>query len=443
LFLASILSIAVSAGCAQAQTYATIYSFKGPEGGAPHASVIISPQGQLFGTAYGGGAYNYGAVFELSNPTGNAWIENTLYSFGGGPDGQYPQANVVFGPGGALYGTTVGGGAGSVDGGTIFELAPPAPAGGAWTESVLYGFPSGVGVQVDAPFGAVLFDKNGNLYSTARGEYLNVAGGVVELMPPAMPGGTWTESTVFTFGTPYAAGKNPFAGLVSESGSLYGTDYFYGDEPCGVEGCGAVYELTPPAAPGDAWTITSIYDFAGPPDDGGFSWAPLTLGTGGVLYGTTLIGGPGTVCTFEPYLISGCGTVFELTPPAAPDGTWTESVLYSFTGVNGDGAYPFAPVVLGKDGALYGTTQYGGITAGSPCKYVGAGATGCGTVFELTPPAEPGGAWIETILHSFTGEDGDGAIPTAGLAMSSKGVLYGTTSAGGTHGNGTVFAVKP
>jgi len=186
---------------------------------------------------------------------------------------------------------------------------------------------------------------------------------------------------------------------VSESGSLYGTDYFYGDEPCGVEGCGAVYELTPPAAPGDAWTITSIYDFAGPPDDGGFSWAPLTLGTGGVLYGTTLIGGPGTVCTFEPYLISGCGTVFELTPPAAPDGTWTESVLYSFTGVNGDGAYPFAPVVLGKDGALYGTTQYGGITAGSPCKYVGAGATGCGTVFELTPPAEPGGAWIETILY--------------------------------------------
>ena len=137
----------------------------------------------MFGTAYGGGAYNYGAVFELSNPTGNAWIENTLYSFGGGPDGQYPQANVVFGPGGALYGTTVGGGAGSEDGGTIIELAPPAPAGGVWTESVLYGFPSGVGVQVDAPFGAVLFDKNGNLYSTARGEYLNVAGGVVELMP--------------------------------------------------------------------------------------------------------------------------------------------------------------------------------------------------------------------------------------------------------------------
>ena len=126
--LASLAILAAHASNAQAPTYATIYSFKGPEGGAPHASVIIGPQGGLFGTASGGGVSNYGTVFELSNPTGNAWIEKTLYSFSAEPDGQYPQANVVFGPGGALYGTTQGGGMG---GGTIFELAAPAAAGAA------------------------------------------------------------------------------------------------------------------------------------------------------------------------------------------------------------------------------------------------------------------------------------------------------------------------
>jgi uncharacterized repeat protein (TIGR03803 family) len=61
----------------------------------------------------------------------------------------------------------------------------------------------------------------------------------------------------------------------------------------------------------------------------------------------------------------------------------------------------------------------------------------------LTPPSSPGGAWTETILHSFSGADGDGAIPLAGLVLSSTGILYGTTSAGGTAGRGTVFAVEP
>jgi uncharacterized repeat protein (TIGR03803 family) len=61
----------------------------------------------------------------------------------------------------------------------------------------------------------------------------------------------------------------------------------------------------------------------------------------------------------------------------------------------------------------------------------------------LTPPTAPGGAWTETILHDFTGQNGDGGLPVASLALSSTGVLYGTTSAGGAAGKGTVFAVKP
>jgi uncharacterized repeat protein (TIGR03803 family) len=64
-----------------------------------------------------------------------------------------------------------------------------------------------------------------------------------------------------------------------------------------------------------------------------------------------------------------------------------------------------------------------------------------GTVFSLSPPASPGGAWIETIWHSFNGADG--ANPEAGLVMDSNGVLYGATFYGGTSNLGAVFSLDP
>ena len=86
-------------------------------------------------------------------------------------------------------------------------------------------------------------------------------------------------------------------------------------------------------------------------------------------------------------------------------------------------------VTLGANGALYGTTTAGGIS-------------NAGTVYSLTPPAAPGGAWTETVLWSFMG-GADGADPVAGLAIGENGVLYGTTSSGGVSNAGTVFALKP
>jgi hypothetical protein len=110
--------------------------------------------------------------------------------------------------------------------------------------------------------------------------------------------------------------------------------------------------------------------------------------------------------------------------------------------LHGDGAYPNASLVVSKNGVLYGTTEYGG-TATSACPASYFVIAGCGTVFELMPPATPSGPWAEKVLHSFSDADGDGSMPVAGLALSSAGVLYGTTSAGGTAGKGTVFAVAP
>ena len=440
LFLVSFALLADWDGVAQTPEFITLHSFTGnPDGAVPYGGVSLGQNGTLYGTTYGGGpnlcsiaegTYSCGTVFTLTPVKGGGWTESVIFSFSGA-DGAWPAAGVTFGTNGKLYGTTEIGGGG---GGTVFELTPPSVAGGTWTQSVPYTFPSGRGSPDHTPEAAVLVFPNGTLYTTAT------TGSAIQLAPPTAPGRSWREDTIFTFGYYEPEGSAPYSGFVSVGGTLYGTTYFGSDEYCGFDsGCGAVYALEPPPVVGGAWTGISIHSFTGNPD-GESPFAELTDGPGGILYGTTYLGGSGAYGA--PCYVNGggCGTVFQLTPPAAPGGVWTETVIYSFSGLNGDGAYPSASVVLGKNGALYGATQYGG-DATANCSYYGA--SGCGTVFELTPPALPGEPWTETILHSFTGQNGDGAVPMAGLTLSVQGVLYGATSAGGSAGLGTVFSIKP
>ncbi|HLW71258.1 MAG TPA: choice-of-anchor tandem repeat GloVer-containing protein [Candidatus Binataceae bacterium] len=133
--------------------------------------------------------------------------------------------------------------------------------------------------------------------------------------------------------------------------------------------------------------------------------------------------------------------MFALTPPVTIGGTWTETVLHSFAGSEGDsndGAYPQG-LLVAANGTLYGTTGGGGLLTFPACD------TGCGTVFALAPPAIAGGAWSETILHSFSRSADDGVMgfPGSNLVADANGVLYGTTSVGGAFGQGTVFSVTP
>jgi uncharacterized repeat protein (TIGR03803 family) len=106
----------------------------------------------------------------------------------------------------------------------------------------------------------------------------------------------------------------------------------------------------------------------------------------------------------------------------------TETILRRFKETDGDGYGPNAGLVLGPNGAIYGTTRNGG-------------TSGLGTIFELAPPASPGGNWTETILHSFAGGS-DGYQPNE-VVLGSNGTLYGTTWYGGTSGYGTVFSLTP
>jgi uncharacterized repeat protein (TIGR03803 family) len=164
--------------------------------------------------------------------------------------------------------------------------------------------------------------------------------------------------------------------------------------------------------------VYSFCSVSGCPDGGTPWFAGVTVDSLGNLYGTTLDGGT-----------NGEGTVFELSPSS--NGTWTQTVLYSFCSISEcvDGAVPGGGVILDAQGNLYGTTGGGG-SAGSDC-----GSLGCGTVFELTPGMN--GTWTERVLHSFNGKDG--YDPFSPLVFDKTGNLYGTTSSDGRYNGGTAF----
>jgi hypothetical protein len=438
--LLAALAILLPIPAAAQAAYETLYSFKGvPDGAQPEGALVIDANGALYGTTLAGGTSAFGTVFEMTKPAGESWKETVLHNFEGS-DGQYPESTLVFGSSGALYGTTVGGGSGG-GAGTIFQVTPPSTSGGLWTETVLHSFQYSLSESQNVvPNGPVLIGPGGRLYATTQGSnpYLGL---VFALAPPSTPGGVWTEYGLYHFGGG-SDGGGPAAGVVSSGGSLFGTTTGGGNEG-GNSGCGVVFQVAPGLTHSSPWTETVLHTFTCYPGDGEIPYALLTVGPGGVLYGTTRSGGSWQ-CYTADITTDGCGTVFELIPPSAPGGAWTYSVIYSFTGANGDGALPMADVVMGKNGALYGTTSSAGSAASdSACPASYYVVAGCGTVFELTPPATPGGAWTETVLHSFSGQNGDGSLPLAGLVLSSTGVRYGTTSAGGTAGKGTIFAVAP
>lgn len=180
------------------------------------------------------------------------------------------------------------------------------------------------------------------------------------------------------------------------------------------------------AVPAGAQTETVLYAFGTTLDDGYEPAGPLLIDGSGNLFGTTTEGSV-TLCDLAE--VYGCGIVYELVN--SPNG-YTEKVLYTFgsSSPTGDGASPYAGLIVDAAGNLYGTTTYGG----SPNCLLDIGVDGCGTVFELVKSST---GYTENVLYTFTGYDG--AYPYAGLTMDSSGNLYGTASNGGANGYGVVF----
>ena len=400
----------VTCGAAQGQTFHVIYYFaSGPDGAYPSAGLTMDATGNLYGIASYGGVNGGGTVFKMSyNSSG--WGLTPLYSFKNSPDGEEPDAEVVFGADGSLYGTTTLGGIGAgcgtfVSCGTVFNLkpsaTPPRSILDMWTETVLYRFGMRV-LDAFEPYGPVVFDPAGNMYGTTPdgGASRCQCGAVYKLAPS---GGGWTETVIYSFqgGTD---GRWPYGALtLDQAGNLYGTTY-----QGGTDGLGTVYELT---RSGSGWTKNILHSFQDIPE-GGQPAGGVVLDQYGNLYGSTSAGGAG-----------GGGSVFELSHSGD---NWVLTVLSSFSGVYG----PANSLSIDGAGNLYGTT-------------VRDGAYEHGNVFKLVPG---NAGWTYTSLYDFTGGT-DGDSPQSKVTFNANGNLYGTTVSGGTGcggaGCGVVWEITP
>jgi uncharacterized repeat protein (TIGR03803 family) len=397
-----------------------LHSFQGDDGMAPYAGLIQGTDGNFYGTTERG--YSYGTVFKMDS-VGNITI---LHRFGV-TDGAYPRARLIQAVDGRLYGTTSV--AGSAGGGTVFRVDS---LGGSF--AILRNFTSATGGN---PYSELVQSTDGNFYGTTSQGGGSGYGTVFRLDLA----GNLTVLRSFTYGN----GANPYAALAQGTdGSLYGTT-----TSGGSSGRGTIFKID------TVGNLTTLSNFGG--TDGARPYSALAKSVDGKFYGTTAQGGEsdfGTVFRIDPTgafstirafvgprrgryafgdLIetndgslygttidtlgsgnglgaSGFGTVFRV------DTEHTLSAVANFNGVNG--AYPYAGLVQGSDGYLYGTTQDGG-------------ASGYGAVFKVDT------AGNLTSIRSF--DNSNGAHPRVALTKGSDGYMYGTTIDGGVHGYGTLF----
>jgi len=378
-----------------ASTTKVIYSFAGgTDGEYTDTELVMDGAGNLYGTSVQGGTYASGTVFQVT-PGG---VHTVLYNFTGGADGGEPYKGVTLDTEGNLYGTAVTGGGGSCEGGcgVVFKLTN---SGGVWTQTVIHAF---AGADGSGPGSPVSIDKHGNVFGTTPtgGKY---GMGVIYALQPI--GGSWKFRVVhaFTGGTDGAGGS---AGrlLIDGRGNLYGV--------CtvgGVNALGTVYEVS--LVNGQV-KFSTLYAFNLPPD-GAWPYSELAFDRLGNLYGTTFYGGA-----------NGMGTVYKLT---RGNGTWTESVLYSFQG-GPDGANPISGLVADASGHLYGTTSVDGASCG------------CGTIFRMTRGSS--GNWTERPAYRFPGHPNPGTAYN-GMVSDGAGHFYGATVNGGTADDGAIYEFIP
>jgi uncharacterized repeat protein (TIGR03803 family) len=391
---------------AHPQNEVVIHPFHGaPNDGASPRGDLVNVGNILYGTTDIGGAgscsLGCGTVFEITT-AGN---ERVLHPFPGTPKPANPHSGLIE-VDGTLYGTTSAGGA--YGKGTVFKLTT------AGVPTLLYSFQGGP-KDGDGPSSS-LIEVSGTLYGTTGGGGENGYGTVFKITTAGK-----NYNVLRSFKGAPDDGAYPWASLIDFKGTLYGTTYSGGSYNKGT-----VFKIT---TAGKKYNV--LHSFKGAPDDGALPWTSL-IDFKGTLYGTTLIGGSGTCDTRlirdltnalnAPTLQDlpehpGCGTVFTVTQKGGV------VPLALFQGAPKDGALPRGDLVNVGD-TLYGTTVAGG---------TGNCHAGCGTVFTVTPKRGV------TVRNSFLDKE---PYPI-GRLINVDGTLYGTTSAGGAYGKGTVFKLAP
>jgi uncharacterized repeat protein (TIGR03803 family) len=368
-------------------TFTILHSFDpSTEGYHPYSGLVQGSDGLLYGTTYygiSGEPRNIGTLYSIDT-AGSSFT--TLFVFGDGTvDGRHPgYGTLAMDKQGNFYGTTYQGG--MFDVGTLFKITP------AGQVTILHHFAAGK--EGAYPYSSVAIASNGNLYGTTYNGGIYNSGTVYEFSQT-----TGTLKTLYHFGQ--AGGANVAGGLVLVGTTLYGTTW-----EGGQSNKGTVFKIKLPT-PTKALSFQLMHSFTGSNGEGANPFDKLLLSADKkYLYGTTHTGGT-----------HGVGTVFKI---SATDGSLT--TLHAFD-YSTDGGYPYAGLILGSNGMLYGTTYEGG-------------PTGYGTAFRINTDGTG-----FTVLHAF--DYTDGAYPYAGLLLARDGQLYGTTTNGGINNTGIVFKLSP
>ena len=386
-FLLSLFFFAGNPADVQSQTnFQLISSFDGPSGSQPYSTLVEDSSGVLYGTTFSGGSNTTrGTVFRVMKDGGDFRV---LRHFASGAGGSRPPAGVIEASDGALYGVTGTGGSNGPNG-TIFKLNKDGSGYTAFwhftgtvadgrqpqtgliegRDGFLYGTTFGAGASV--PGSVFKIRKDGTGFSVLHlfegtGDGMLPWGTLLEGSDDAIYGTTYSGTTGSSiFGTIFKVSKDgsgyqilrycsvangayPYGGLIETiDGALYGTTTRGGS----ADNYGTVFKINK-----DGTGHKVIFVFSG--TDGAQPRGTLAEGTGGVLYGATFSGGNSTN-----------GTVFRFNK----DGSGY-TVLHRFADDGSDGRGPAAGVLVAKDGAIYGTTAFGG-------------NANLGTIFKLSAPA--------------------------------------------------------
>ncbi len=349
--------------------------------------------------------FNLGTVFAINKDGTGCQVLHQFTGFRVDRDGDNPTASLVLSPDGYLYGTTVEGGAGS---GTVFRLRID---GSDYRVIHAFGIPTG-----GNPYGKLLIGADGALYGTASIGRVSNGGVVFRVQEVALPlGGSSFQMTVLHEFQNSTIGLRPLYGPTAGledggDGWFYGTCANGGSLETGgvyrIDAAGAYEEIYAPTS--DTGVVSTIFSRLFRASDGGFYGYSnnnrISSGSGG--YGAFF------------------RTVFEA-------GGWRTSILFEPASRAGhvDLQRPSQDMrmVEGPDGRLYGT----GPSGGDGSSYGGVFVT-----------LRNGDDFKPAVLFRDRAPN-PGQAPRGGLLRASDGWLYGTTSAGGAHGGGTLFRLRP
>jgi uncharacterized repeat protein (TIGR03803 family) len=452
----------------------------------PLAGVLEASDGKLYGTTFVGGT-NFGGTIFCVNKDGSGFQE--IHDFERAPDENYvdPYAELIEGTDGLLYGTTRSGG--TLDNGTIFQIAKD---GSAYRVLHEFDFNSGAGAFPEAP---LLQGSDGLLYGTTSDHRYDVdppgAGKVFKINPDGSG-----YAVIHDFDSKTNDGNYPAFGLIEGSdGAFYGTTVSGGKGDGGVafrlrkngtgysvlynfsrslpnpslpfgplrEGpSGLLYGVTELGGAKRGGTIFSldknrhslsvVDTFARSSHDVKLPVGALALDAAGNLYGGSMEGG-----------LSGGGTIFRCLPGGG------HQILHNFNASGGDGGNPNSPLSLGTNGVLYGTTPVGGWFGNGTIYQMNGDGSGYKVLQNLsetpagviadptnsdlylttfaTPTHRRGNLYRVALngrlklLHGFHSAKNFEAAPSIPLAAS-DGILYGSVSGGKKFANGFIYRIQ-